>query len=151
VDTVHSWRFEPGPARRRFVTFAFEEEPIDGPTHIESHLRPGLIVQIVNHYDSISRIPRIKGRVPEQTCQVHGERMTIERLPTRYGGVPPPPPSQSRRAYLRAASAFPNVYDAAGGGCVPTAFTEAEAYVCASCRKARAAWLAAHGGREPAE
>ncbi len=151
ADTLRSWRFERGPPRRRFVTFIFEGDPIDGPTHISAQLRPHLTFHVVSHYDSVARWPRSGGRIPERTCQVHRERMTIEIVPIEYGGIPPPPPSPLKQAYMLASSAFPNGYDRAGGGCVPGPHTRAEIYVCASCRKARAAWIAAHGGSEPME
>jgi hypothetical protein len=152
ADALRSWRFDPGPERRRFVNFIFEGDPTDGPTYITTYLRPHLTFHVVNHYDSVARWPRVGGRIPERMCQLHGERMTIEIVPLQYGGVPPPPPSQLRRAYALASRTFPNGYDHAGGGCVPTnAYSKAEIYVCAKCRKARAIWLAANGGVEPME
>jgi hypothetical protein len=153
TNAAAKWRFEPGEPRRRTVTFLITQTGADrlGPPVVLSQYKGALTDHVTLLYDNVARLPRTNGRIGDEWCPLHHVVMPVAILPIQYSGIPPPPPSPQRRAYTRARTqSFPQAADYVPGPC-QGALKSIEVYICPLCMKARAAWLAAHGGEEPVE
>lgn len=96
----------------------------------------------------VLRLPRVEGSLPEKSCSVHHTVMTVEFLPILWGLIEP---RDDEMVYFAAQDKlFPNAREIYFGGCLEGPQSLAEFYICAKCRRARAAWLAAHPRVHPA-
>jgi hypothetical protein len=147
---VAKWTFVPLGGRQvrwHRVTIVFDDD-VDSlePPSLAARYESPFTLHIWRKVALVRHLPRVDGRIPEKSCEVHHEAMQVELLPFQgcggpplpagLEGVPGPPPEAEPREL------FPNVFDFAAGG---TALeSKMEVYVCASCRRARDAWRAAH-------
>jgi hypothetical protein len=153
INEARRWKFVSSKtAWRTKITFVVEPqgETMDD-TRVEAHYESPRTLHVQRLQSIVKRWPRVDGKPPEKSCSLHTERMHIEVLPIRYGGIPtgdPDPPLVAE--YKRAWQAeFKNAAECVllGDFIEPEKF--AEVYICDACSKARKAWLAAHEGFRP--
>jgi TonB family protein len=161
-----NWIFAPsdqGGAREALLSFLFtgKLEETDEPSHVVSSFDDPWTLRIGYARNTVRRLPRENGRIPEERCPVHGEVMAVEVVRVWYGlpqmyTVGEESPEELRKhaaetAYLEAKEMFfPKTNRHDGGGCFVRE-PKAEVYYCQSCREAEREWLESHPGWNPNE
>ena len=152
---ARGWKFVPfegASSRWRRLTYVFESEiETMEESRIETWYESPLTLYVQLIQSIVGRCPRVNGKVAQKVCPVHKETMHIEVLPVRYSG-PPTGGRPGETEYIQAfLDQFPNSGEFVQKGddiMVPVMQFE-EVFICASCTKARRAWLAAHEGFTP--
>lgn len=147
-NVARGWKFIPfaGPSSQfRRVTFVFKPGWTMDETRVETWYESPLTLHVERIESIVQRCPRIDGKAPEKACPVHHEPMHLTVLPIHYSGPPVSDPTPLMTEYIRAfLDQFPNAGDHVEMGDVVTQYQFAEVFLCASCMKARRAWLSAH-------
>jgi hypothetical protein len=153
AQAVAGWTFVPfegAETRRRTITLVLGTDDV---THEEFSVsvryESPLTLHINRHLPLVIRLPRVDGAIPEKICQVHNQKMDVELIPILWGLIEP---TDDAMTYYKAwEKKFPNVREVWFGGCMEGTEQQAEMYICAKCRQARAAWIAAHPKIKPAD
>jgi TonB family protein len=148
------------------ITFSFKfelEEAVEVKDDI-TFTPPGRL-ELIYKIPTIRPIHKVDGRIPEETCQMHGERMQLGLANVLYGlpeSVIVYPNDlahiwqnihrkiRRRFSYDEAARKyFPESNLWVGGGCEVGVEKKAEALVCQSCRNAELNWRKKHPNKGP--
>lgn len=151
-STAFSWVFEPsrdGKASRRTLTFLFDTHDGVGPTSswkpIHSRYQSPLTLHLWFRKPEIRRFTRMDGRLPQKRCPIHHELMFMVLVPWVATGFPQPDhPTPLDLEFRKVCEQSPYYAEYMPSGDVILQATVSEAYTCASCRRARMKWLAAH-------
>jgi hypothetical protein len=153
--TALLWQFVPipddGPCDI-ILTFIFMHPDVaEAPTSLRVTYDDPFTVRLHYTLSTVRWLPRVDGLVPDRRCPIHGDVMQFDLVPIEYGLAPmwtgKPSRRETRQAdeYFTARdNLFPNVFHAAGGGCVVGVERKAEVQYCESCRRAEAAWALEH-------
>jgi hypothetical protein len=156
-EAAFEWRFEPtndSSAQSRTLTFVFEGVvPEAEPQLADTRYVSPLTLHVLLMQPTVMVIDREHGAIPEKSCQVHDAAMSVELVPIGYGLIIGPSPNSAegrkRARFWRALKKdLPNAPQEHDGGCVMSAETRAEVYICPACRAARDRWLEDHAGFE---
>jgi TonB family protein len=148
-EAARQWLFEPsvGDARRRReVTFTLDSVKTDSPRGVRSRYESPLTLHVEYVVPTVWFIERVDGNIPIKNCDLHHEVMTVERLPIHYGlwGYSEDWERRLKKYWRARERKFPNAHLIKRMGDILDSETEAEVYVCASCLKARRAWIDSH-------
>ena len=149
-------------AREALLSFVFAGvQETEEPSHVEALLVEPLTMRVVYMQSTVSRLPRVDGKIAERRCPVHHEVMAVDLVPIGYGLpmgyiVDENPITKrrlsERKAYGKAKTKFfPESHWSARAGCLVRPETKAEVHYCQSCREAELAWLRRHPGFDPDE
>lgn len=155
---ARQWVFVPdkqSEPREALLSFVFAGvRKAQEPTHLEVSFEDPLTMRIVYVESTVSWLPREGGTIPEQRCPVHGEAMTTDLVPIRYGlpsgyvidgSLEERRREAAREAYWEAQQKlFPESNWSARAGCLVRRETKAEVYYCPLCRRAEVEWLMSH-------
>jgi TonB family protein len=141
---AREWDFAPSRPGWRTVTFVIEPR---GVTMDQSRLDTRYQSPRTLYVKWMHSLSLRLG--PETSCQVHHELMHLELLPVVYTGMPKAHDPLYRAWEGALVTEFPNGSDFIDGGDAVTPVKFGERYICASCRKAYKAWLAAHHLERP--
>jgi TonB family protein len=146
------------------ITFSFKfelEEAVEVKDDI-TFMPPGRL-ELIHKIPTIRPIQKVDGRIPEETCPLHGERMRPGLADISYG-LPKGESSypndlahiwqnirqkiRRRFSYNEAARKyFPESNFWVGGGCMVGVENKAETLYCQSCRNAELNWRKKHPGK----
>lgn len=148
-EAVRQWCFEPSasdPGRRRRITFTLNSVQTDSPRGVRSRYESPLTLHVEYVVPTLWFIERVDGQIPTKSCEVHGEPMTVERLPIRYGlwGYSEERAKSLKKYWKARKRKFPYAHRYRRMGDIRGSEIEAETYVCSYCLEARKSWISQH-------
>ena len=149
MEAAWQWRFDPASidsSRKRRITFTLDSVRTDSPRGVRATYENPLTLHVEYVKPTVFFLQRVNGHIPIKYCEVHHELMTVERLPIHYGlRFYTENEAKKLEGYWEARKRkFPHAPRSIAMGCTVGSEVEAEAYVCASCVKAKAEWIASH-------
>src|SRR5262245_38772426 len=148
------------------ITFSFKIE-LEAEVGVKDDItfKPHGRLEIIHKIPTILPIQKVDGRIPEETCPLHGERMRLGLADIRYGLpnaeiVYPNDLAhiwQNIRQKIRRRFSydeaerkhFPESNLCVGGGCEVGVEKKAETLYCQSCRNAELSWRKKHPDKGP--
>jgi len=163
TEAVEEWRFEESDLNdlREFeIRIRFESAvSTESIGMVQTTLVPPLTMHVVCNVPNIALLERVNGRVPPETCSLHGAPMDVSVVPNRYPCPQFGHATYSRQQFKRLVRfekamnrLFPNAPNSApvdrqaeikgvlNGDCA--SFTEV--HYCPSCLEARLEWCKKH-------